>query len=269
VVTSVAAQGLEFSYPGPVHAVRGVDLEFGDGRLTCILGPNGSGKTTLLRLLAGLLTPARGAVTVDGRPVHTLSGRERAHNIALVPQALDALPEVTAENFVLSGRYSHLGFWRQHNAHDLEVVRSALAATDCADFGARLLPHLSGGQRQRVLVSRALAQEAQILLVDEPTNSLDPEHQLIVFKLLAELAAQGKTVLVVTHDINLASQFSAELVLMQDGVAVAQGTPQAVLTPETLTPIYGADLRFGTFPDSDEAAARPFVLPWASSPSSG
>jgi len=262
VVETLTASGLHFAYPGPLVAVQGVDVELRAGEMVCVLGPNGAGKSTLLKLLAGLLPTQSGDVALDGDELSALSARERAARVAVVPQSLDAVPEVTVFDFVLSGRYSHLGFWRTHKPNDYASVHAALAATDCAELDARLLTNLSGGQRQRVLIARALAQEAELLLVDEPTNSLDPEHQLAIFELLRRLTDEGRSVLVVTHDLNLASQFAHRLLLMQDGRVVASGSPADVLHPDVLGPVYGEHLQFGSLPATGERGERPFVIPW-------
>ena len=183
--------------------------------------------------------------------------------MALVPQFLDAIPAVTVESFALGGRYGHLDAWRRANSKDHEAVELALREANVFDLRERLLAELSGGQRQRVLIARALAQEARYLLVDEPTSSLDPEHQLGVFTLLSRLASDGHGVVVVTHDLNLASQYADEIALMHSGRFVAVGAPSDVLKPEVLDPVYGAHFRFGTWGGA-AGEERPFVLPWSS-----
>jgi iron complex transport system ATP-binding protein len=198
---------------------------------------------------------------VGGRPLAELPPRERAQLIGVVPQSLESLPEVTVESFVLGGRYTRISRWHGALARDHRAVGYALAASDAEGLGARRLQELSGGQRQRVLVARALAQEAQILLVDEPTAALDLEHQVRVFDLLARLAANDRSVLVVTHDVNLASQFASRVVLLDAGRVVARGAPADVLRREVLEPVYGRHLHFGRMPPPD---GRPFVLPWMS-----
>jgi iron complex transport system ATP-binding protein len=259
----LAARGLHFDYPGPLHALRGLDLELERGELAIVIGPNGSGKSTLVRLLAGLLMPTRGAVTCDGRPLGELSTRERAFRIAVVPQFLPALPEVRVRDFVLSGRYARLSRWRAVSRADLAAVDAALDACDARELAQRSMTELSGGQRQRVLVARALAQEAQVLLIDEPTNALDPEHQLAVFECIARLRAEGeRCALVVTHDLNLAGQYATRLLLLDQGRVAAQGPVERVLVPAVLGPVYGDQLYYGRFePGPDGRAARPFVLP--------
>jgi iron complex transport system ATP-binding protein len=244
---------LEFEYPGPIRAVAGVDLAVDGAELVCLIGPNGCGKSTLLRLCAGLLVPARGQVELDGSAAGELHPRERARRVALVPQYLPALPEVRVADFVLSGRYAHLARWNRVGAHDQARMLEALAACDAAEFAERGLGELSGGQRQRVLIARALVQEAPLVLIDEPTNALDPEHQIRVFELLELSRSRGSTVVVATHDLNLAGQFATRLVLLCNGRIVADGRVPDVLRAEVLTPVYGSHLYFG---------APPFVLPW-------
>lgn len=254
------ARSLAYAHPGPVEALRDCSLRAEPGQLLCVLGPNGAGKSTLLRCLAGLLAPAQGEVHLDGAPVRGLDERARARRLAYVPQALERVPELLVEDFVLGGRYCHLGPWRKRGPQDRALVAEALTTADVAELADRPLTAVSGGQRQRVLVARALAQEAQVLLVDEPTASLDPEHQLGVMECLARLAREGRTVVVVTHDLNLASQFAAELLLLDQGRVCVQGAPKQVLRPEVLRPVYGERLWFGSMPGAGE---RPIVLPWS------
>ena len=188
---------------------------------------------------------------------------ERARRIAVVPQYLPALPEVEVERFVESGRYAHVGRFGGLGAGDREVVESALERCDARDLAARALDALSGGQRQRVLVARALAQEADLLLVDEPTNALDPAHQIAVLDLLAGLAGSGRACLVVTHDLVLAAQYASRLVLLDAGRVVASGTPAEVLRREVLEPVYGTSLWYGAWPQGSGArSGGPFVLPF-------
>ncbi|MCL4152877.1 UNVERIFIED_CONTAM: hypothetical protein GTU68_041064 [Idotea baltica] len=240
----------------------GVSLEIEPGEFLAVLGPNGAGKSTLLKLLAGLLTPERGSVDVEGRGVQDWSVKERAQRLALVPQSLTSLPEVTVEAFVGYGRYSHGSLFAGPQAKDRVAVAEALARADLTELSARPLAELSGGQRQRALVARALAQEARVLLVDEPTNALDPAHQLQVFDLLAELCDRGHSVVVVTHELNLASQFVNQGLLLACGRPVASGPIEQVLRPEVLQPIYGEDLVFGEQWAERAKGSRPFVLPW-------
>jgi ABC-type cobalamin/Fe3+-siderophores transport system ATPase subunit len=261
VVIPLEGRGLRFDHPGPVRAVDGVDLQLRPRELLVVLGPNGSGKSTLLRLLGGLLQPAEGDVRFQGQPLAALQPRERARRLAVVPQSLAALPEISVQTFVLGGRYARISPWRGAQARDLRAVGYALDAAGVGELGSRRMTDLSGGQRQRVLVARALAQEAEVLLVDEPTAALDLEHQVRVFELLARLADHERSVLVVTHDVNLASQFADRVLLLAAGRVVAGGSAEEVLRREVLEPVYGPHLHFGRMPPPD---GRPFVLPWLS-----
>jgi len=256
----LSGRALTYEYPGPVRALRGVDCAFSAGELAFVIGPNGSGKSTLLRLLAGILPPTEGTVTLAGAPLTSYAARDRARRIALVPQYLPALPEVLVADFVLSGRYAHVARWTALGGTDREIAARALADCDAAELACRSMEELSGGQRQRVLLARAVAQEALVLLVDEPTNALDPEHQIQVLDLLARLTCAGRAVAVVSHDLNLASQYATRLVLLDEGRVVADGSPERVLVRATLEPVYGRKLHYGTWPDAGHEA-RPFVLP--------
>jgi ABC-type cobalamin/Fe3+-siderophores transport system ATPase subunit len=233
-----------------------------------VIGPNGSGKSTLVKVIGGLLQPDAGSVHFHGRPIAELPPRERARHIAFVPQFLPALPEVSVFDFVTSGRYAHVErhglagalLGASAGPRDKPIVESALAACDVVDLGERGMAEISSGQRQRVMIARAIAQEGAVLLVDEPTNALDPEHQIGVFELLAKLRTESRAALVVTHDLNLAGQYATRLVLLDEGRVVAQGRPADVLVRSVLEPVYGENLFFGTWPPSS-GKSGPFVLP--------
>lgn len=251
------AQALRFAWAGEVLAVDGVQLEWRAPGLISLIGPNGSGKSTLLRLLAGLLEPQAGRVLLDGAPLPTHAPKRCARAIALLPQYLPRLPEVRVQDFVLSGRYAHLEQWNRVAARDLEAVRRALVECDLIGLEQRSMAELSGGQRQRVLIARALAQEAAVLLFDEPTNALDPEHQVQVLELLEAQRRLGRLVVAATHDLNLAAQYSTQVVLMHAGRIAASGTVLEVMRPSVLGPVYGAHLSYDCA--GGEAGAYPVV----------
>ncbi len=252
----VRVERVAFAYPGGIRALAGVDLDLAAGELAVVVGPNGSGKSTLLKVVAGLIRPDSGRLRVHDRDLAELTSRQRAREIALVPQGLLVVPEVRVRDFVLGGRYAHLDFWRTVREADRRAVDEALRCADAAAWGERMIGELSGGQRQRVLIARALAQDARILLFDEPTTSLDPEHQLLVMALVRELADAGSAALVATHDFNLASQFADRLILLDEGRTAAEGTPAEVLCEAVLAPVYGSNLQFGSFP-----GGAPMVVP--------
>lgn len=256
MVKTLVARGLSYQYPDGPQALREVHFELAPRSLTVMVGPNGSGKSTLLRCLAGLITPDAGEVRLGELDVGALPSIERARRLAVVPQFLTTLFDVRVEDFVLGGRYAYIDRWRGPTPADTEAVRSALVACDADDLRRRAMSELSGGQRQRVVVARAVAQNAPILLVDEPTTSLDPEHQIQVFELLARLTCEERAVLVVTHELNLAAQFADALAVMSDGRVIARGSVDEILRAEVLAPVYGSHLHFGR-----DVAGRPFVLP--------
>ncbi len=260
------ASGLSFAYDRGEDVVSNVDFQVGAGEVICVLGPNGAGKSTMLRLLGGLLEPREGSVDLDGRAIGAYAAKARAKELALVPQALFSLPDLSVQDFVSQGRYAYRSLFRPESEADRAAVRQALAEADLEDLGQRPLDALSGGQRQRALVARALAQEPRVVLVDEPTNSLDPRHQVQVFRVIAGLGCAGRAAVVVTHDLNLASQFASRLVLMDAGRVVAAGSVHDVLRPEVLHPVYGDDLAFGSRFVSGWGEERPYVLPWQQQP---
>jgi iron complex transport system ATP-binding protein len=256
------AAGVSFSYTESQDVVSKVDFSVTAGEVVCVLGPNGAGKSTLLRILGGLLKPHAGSVELSGKPIARFTAKARAQEVALVPQALFSLPDLSVRDFVGQGRYAYRTLFRPEDEADREAVERALSEADLQTLGARSLDSLSGGQRQRTLVARALAQEPRLVLVDEPTNSLDPRHQIQVFRVIAGLGCAGRAAVIVTHDLNLASQFASRIVLMDAGRIVASGSVHDVLRPDVLRPVYGADLAFGQMRVDGWGEDRPFVLPW-------
>ncbi len=253
------AVGLRFAYRrNEPPVLDGLSLVAPAGRLTCILGPNGSGKTTLLRLCAGLLRPAAGEVRLDGRPLAAYRRTDLARRLAYLPQEPLAPGGLTVLETVLLGRSPHTGMLGLETEADWEAVRRALRLTETEDLAERPLEDLSGGQRQRVLVARALAQEAGVLLLDEPTAFLDLRHQHGLYGLLGRLAWEhGKTVLAVGHDLTLAAAYADQVVLVDRGTVAAAGRPAEVLEPAALERVYGVPVEVRT----DEATGRPIVLP--------
>ncbi len=263
MVTRLSIEGVAYRHKGAeTSALDAVDLEVAPGETLALLGPNGSGKSTLVRIAAGLLTPSRGRAVVDGTSVMALRPRERARAIAVVPQVLEAWPNVAVRDFVLGGRYAHRRRLAAPAASDHDAVHRALDATGLTFLADRAIPSLSGGERQRALVARALAQDAGVLLCDEPTASLDVDQQLAVLERVARAAREGRAVLLVTHDLNLAAQFGDRIALLVAGRIAAAGTAGEVLRPDVLTPIYGDQLHFDRLPGD----GRPLVVPRRSPP---
>ncbi|MFH8579256.1 ABC transporter ATP-binding protein [Streptomyces zaomyceticus] len=220
---------------GGTLVLDGVSLTLAPGTVTGLLGPNGSGKSTLLRLLAGVLAPDSGVVTLDGDPLGALGRRTVARRLATVEQQADTQTDLTVADVVRLGRVPHRRAWTPPSAADETAVRSALARTGLADRARQPWRTLSGGERQRVQIARALAQEPRELLLDEPTNHLDIQHQLDLLALVAELRL---TAVVALHDLNLAAMHCDRLVVLARGRVVASGTPGEVLTEELIAEVY-------------------------------
>ncbi len=235
----LTASSLSFAYRDrPVLDQVSLSVERGD--LVGILGPNGSGKTTLLKTLAGTLSPNAGEVMFDGRPLARWARRETARRLAYVPQETHAPFDFTVLDIVLMGRYPHLGTFALEGPADLAIARASLEATDTASFEERLFSTLSGGEKQRVVIASALAQEPELLLLDEPTASLDIGHQLDVQDLLLRLNRdRGMTMVLSTHDLNFAAALCRSLVLLRNGQVLAQGPTEAVLTSAAVQTLYG------------------------------
>jgi iron complex transport system ATP-binding protein len=254
---AVAADGLSYDYGrGPV--LDGVSLAVAPGEIVGVIGPNGSGKTTLVRLLAGVIRPATGHVSLEGRRLETLPRRDIARRLAVVPQDSALEFPFTALEVVLMGRTPHLPPLAFPRARDLEIARAAMTRLEVAAVEDRALVELSGGERQRVLLARALAQEPRVLLLDEPTTHLDLRHQTGIYDTVRGLTrASGVAVLSVLHDLNLAALYCDRLVLLAGGRVVAQGAPAEVLRASLLSEAYGVPVHVGT----NAATGTPIVLP--------
>jgi iron complex transport system ATP-binding protein len=257
-VTRLAARDLTLTYRAGRPVVADLDLEVPEGKITCIVGPNACGKSTLLRALARLLRPAGGAVLLNGEQIHRLPTRAVARQVGLLPQAPVAPEGLLVEDLVARGRHPHQRLLRQWSVEDEEAVEHALTVTGTQSLRERPVDELSGGQRQRVWIAMALAQRTDVLLLDEPTTYLDIAHQIEVLDLLTELnRAQGRTVVMVLHDLNDAARHSDHLVAMRDGRVVAEGAPAAVVTPAVVRAVFGIDSRVLT----DPVTGTPLLVP--------
>jgi iron complex transport system ATP-binding protein len=253
----LAADGVRLAY-GDHVVVDDLDLELTDGSFTAIVGPNGCGKSTLLRALGRLLRPTSGTVLLDGRAITSTSTREVAKVLGLLPQTPLAPEGLTVADLVARGRHPHQSWLRQWSADDEAVVTEALTWTDMADLADAPVDALSGGQRQRAWISMALAQGTDLLLLDEPTTYLDLAHQVDVLELVGRLHAErGRTVVVVLHDLNLAARYAQRLVAMKDGILVAAGTPEEVLTEQLLADVFELEARVVP----DPVTGTPMVVP--------
>jgi iron complex transport system ATP-binding protein len=253
----LAAEGVSLAYDDHV-VVREVDLRLTEGSFTAIVGPNGCGKSTLLRALGRLMRPSTGQVLLDGRAISATPTREVAKVLGLLPQAPIAPEGLTVADLVARGRHPHQSWLRQWSRDDEAVVAEALRWTDMADLAGRPVDELSGGQRQRAWISMALAQGTDLLLLDEPTTYLDLSHQIDVLELVGRLHAErGRTVVVVLHDLNLAARYAERLVAMKDGVLVASGAPEDVLTEQLLADVFDLEARIVP----DPVTGTPMVVP--------
>jgi len=249
------ARGIRAGYRDR-EVLRGVDLAAQAGEVVALIGPNGAGKSTLLRVLAGLLRPDEGSVMVDGANVTTLDRRSIARHIAVVPQVFETLFPFTVREIVALGRTSRLGPFGTLGADDARAVTRALEEIGATDLAERRIDRVSGGERQRAVLAMALAQEAGVLLLDEPTAHLDPTHQRGTLERVVTLArVRGLAVVAVLHDLNLAAAFASRVVLLADGAIVREGEPRAVITSELVSAVFGPGLRVISHD------GRPFVIP--------
>lgn len=236
---------------GECEVLLDITFNLPDGKTIVLLGANGAGKTTLIRALNGTLPPARGSIHIDGRDLNGLSRREIAKSITVVAQENETRFPVTVMEFVLSGRFVHGSAFGWESDDDLENAKKALADCNLNGFETRLMNHLSGGERQRVVLARAIATNARILLLDEPTANLDLSHQAMMFRLVRERCrTQNCSAIVITHDLNLASEFADEIIMLKNGRIAAKGTPEEVLTAENVRNVFAVDVLLDENPAS-------------------
>lgn len=253
----LSAKDLSLAYDNR-RVIENLTVEVPEGKVTVIVGANACGKSTLLRGLARLLKPAGGTVLLDGKDIHSLSTRSVAKTLGLLPQTPVAPDGIAVVDLVGRGRYPHQGWFRQWNADDDAAVASALRVTDTLELADRNVDELSGGQRQRVWIAMALAQQTDILLLDEPTTFLDLAHQVEVLDLITDLnRSAGTTVAIVLHDLNLAARYADHLIALKGGRIVAEGAPSAVVTEETVAEVFGLESR--VMPDP--ISGTPMVVP--------
>lgn len=235
----LTAKNISVNY-GEAQILRDVSFSLESGEIIAILGANGAGKTTLLRALNQTLPVSDGKISLNGTPIGDFSRREIARQIAVVAQENETKFPVTVLEFVLAGRFAHGNTFGWETEKDLSVAVDCLKLCDLSEYEARLMNELSGGERQRVLLARAIATEARILFLDEPTNNLDISHQASMLRLVRERTKTCESAaIVITHDLNLASEFANKLLLLKDGEIAAQGKPNDVLTEENLKKVFG------------------------------
>ncbi|MBN1630140.1 MAG: ABC transporter ATP-binding protein [Thermoleophilia bacterium] len=253
--TTYESRSLEATLGGR-RVLGPLDLRIDRGSFLGIVGPNGSGKTTLLRVLTGAVKPSNGAVLLNGHPLQHYSALDLAREVAVVPQQFSLDFNFTVAETVAMGRYA-----RGDDDVDSASVTAALSAVGLTDLAARLITRLSGGERQRAVIAQALSQETPALLLDEPLNNLDLNHQLEVMQLLTRLHADGKTIIVVLHDLNMAAQYCHEILLLDGGRAAARGAPGDILDPHTILEVFKVRVAV------HRQGSRPYLTPlWTRTP---
>lgn len=228
---------LNFSFNKPV--LHNISLQFRLGAFTGILGPNGAGKSTIVKILSRWFKPQSGTVHIMGKSLPQLTQRQLAKILAVVEQDALLNSDITVRELVALGRLPHQSFLDEENVEDIKAIDSAMEKTGVTAFASRSLSTLSGGEKQRARIAAALAQQTEILILDEPTSHLDIKHQLELLRLLKALADEGLTIITVLHDINLAALFCDDIVLLSSGNVVTTGAPQDVLTSEQIEAVYG------------------------------
>ncbi|NOZ49334.1 MAG: heme ABC transporter ATP-binding protein [Chloroflexi bacterium] len=259
-MATIDVQGVTLAYDD-TEILHEIELEAHPGEVLALVGPNGVGKTTLLRALSRQLRPQQGVILVDGRDTWRLSHREAARQVGLVPQQADGDWPLSVEEVVALGRMPHRGWFLPLSSHDRQVIRKTLQQIDLYPLRHRQVATLSGGERQRVLIARALVQEPQVLLLDEPTANLDLRYQGMALTLVQQLAhEQGLIVIVSIHDLNLAALYADRVALLAEGRLLAKGTPHTVLTAELLSLAYGIPVVVSHHPVYNTPLVAP-VLP--------
>lgn len=234
---------------GEIDIVKNVNLKIPDGKITSIIGPNGCGKSTLLKTMSRILQAKSGAVILDGKEIRKESTKTIAQKMAILPQSPDAPEGLTVAELVSYGRFPYQKGMGKLTPKDREVIEWALEVTGISDYRYRAVDALSGGQRQRVWIAMALAQETDIILLDEPTTYLDLSHQLEVLELLKYLnEEENRTIVMVIHDLNHAARFAHHMVAMKDGVILKEGTAKDVMTPMVLRSVFNIDVEIGLDP---------------------
>ncbi|KAA9006592.1 ABC transporter ATP-binding protein [Paenibacillus spiritus] len=241
--------------------VSDLNLSIPTGQITALVGANGSGKSTILKTMARLMKPKSGSVMLDGKSIHSQSTKEVARQLAILPQNPTAPDGLTVSELVSYGRYPHQKGFGAMTAEDRAIVAEAIEVTGMTAFADRPIDRLSGGQRQRAWIAMALAQQTEILFLDEPTTFLDMAHQLEVLQLLQRLnEREGRTIIMVVHDLNHASRYAQHMVAIKSGSVVSEGSPEVVMTPDVLREVFGIEADIVTDPRTGLPLCLPYEL---------
>jgi iron complex transport system ATP-binding protein len=255
-MTILQAEKLSLGYDS-IPIIHSLDLETPSAKITALIGPNGCGKSTLLRGMARLLKPQHGSVLLDGRAIYDISTKQLAKELGILPQSPTAPEGITVRELVAQGRYPHQDWFQQWSQADEDALQKALTLTTLTHLADRAVDALSGGQRQRAWIAMALAQETDILLLDEPTTYLDLSHQFEVLELLEKLKEEGKTIIMVLHDLNHAAHFADHVVVLANGKIVAQGSAGEVITEELVRDVFHVESKVVSHP----VTGLPLCLP--------
>ncbi|GGE02257.1 ABC transporter ATP-binding protein [Paenibacillus nasutitermitis] len=240
--------------------VENLNVAIPQGKITALVGANGSGKSTILKTMARIMSPAAGAVMLDGKSIHKQSTREVAKQLAILPQNPTAPDGLTVSELVSYGRFPYQKGFGSLTRDDRSIIQWSIEATRMAEFAERPIDQLSGGQRQRAWIAMALAQQTDMLFLDEPTTFLDMAHQLEVLELLQELnASSGRTIIMVVHDLNHASRYAHHMIAIKSGKVSGEGSPQTVMTPEVLRDVFGIEADI----IPDPRTGLPLCLPYS------
>jgi iron complex transport system ATP-binding protein len=253
----IEINNLSLTYDGKTIIVHDLNLSIKRGAITALVGPNGCGKSTLLRGLSRLLKPLQGSAYLNGQDIHRMKAKDLARQLGILPQSPVAPDGLTVHELVAQGRYPHQSWLQQWSRDDERITQEALAITNLTMFADRPVDTLSGGQRQRAWIAMALAQQTDILLLDEPTTYLDMAYQMDVLDLLHDLNAQGRTIIMVLHDLNQAARYADTIVALRGGQIVAQGAPEAVMTPLNIRQVFGLEAEVVT----DPVTGTPLCIP--------
>ena len=245
---AIEIKNIKFSYDTD-EVIKDVSLILEQGEFLGVIGPNGAGKSTILRILCGILRPKQGKVLIFNKDIETISQKALAQQVGFVPQETPFALNFLVEDIIHMGRYPYLHPFQKEGEKDNDAVEHALQSADVLNFRKRPINSLSSGERQRVVIARSLAQEPKILLLDEPTSHLDIHHQYAIMELLKKLNSQGISIIIINHDLNLASLYCQRLILMHQGKIHSVGSPHALINEKIIKEVYGTQIKVILHPD--------------------